>query len=115
VDESSGGSYDGFISIADKVLAMTDANTKVIPGHGPVTDRAGLQGWRDMLAAIKDKVAKAAAGGKTLEQVQAAKPTAEWDAKWGQVFIQPDQIVGAVYRGLQPGKAPGPAAPAKHH
>jgi cyclase len=98
VDASSGGSYAGFIAVADRVLAMADAGTKIIPGHGELTDRAGLQAWRDMLVAIRDRVTKAAASGKTLEQVQALGLTQEWDASYGVKFITPGQVVEAAYR-----------------
>jgi cyclase len=98
VDASSGGSYAGTIAAADLVLAMADANTKIIPGHGELTDRAGLQAWRDMLVTIRDRVMKAAAGGKTLQQVQALNLTQEWDARFGQKFITPAQVVEAAYR-----------------
>ena len=101
VDTSSGGTFAGFIAAADKVLAMSDASTKIIPGHGVVTDKAGLQAWRDMLATLRDRVAKQVAAGKTLEQVQAAKLTAEWDDRYGQKFIKPDQIVAVVYNELK--------------
>jgi cyclase len=101
VDVSSGGRFAGFIAAADKALALANDTTKIIPGHGPVTDRAGLQAWRDMLVAIRDSVAKLVAAGKTLEQVQAAKPTQAWDAQWGQQFIKPEILVGVVYRELK--------------
>jgi glyoxylase-like metal-dependent hydrolase (beta-lactamase superfamily II) len=97
VDTSSGGSYAGFIATADRVLSLADASTKIIPGHGKLTDRAGLQAWREMLVAIRDRVTKAAASGKTLQQVQAANLTQEWDARYGVEFITPAQIVEAVY------------------
>jgi cyclase len=98
VDASSGGTYAGFIAVADRVLAMADAGTKIIPGHGELTDRAGLQAWRDMLVTIRDRVTRAAASGKTLEQVQALGLTKEWDARYGVVFITPEQVVEAAYR-----------------
>ncbi|MEZ4362891.1 MAG: MBL fold metallo-hydrolase [Kofleriaceae bacterium] len=101
VDESSGGRFDGFVAAADRALALANDTTKIIPGHGPVTDRAGLQAWRDMLVAIRGKVAKLVADGKTLEQVQAAKPTQAWDAAWGQKFIKPEVLVGVLYRELK--------------
>lgn len=73
VDVSSGGRFDGLIAAADRVLALCNDATKIIPGHGPVTDRAGLQAWRDMMVGVRDAVAKLVAQGKTLEQVVAAK------------------------------------------
>ena len=104
VDLSSGGNFDGFIAVADRVLAMADDNTKIIPGHGVVTDKAGLKAWRDMLATIRDRVKKLVDAGKTVDEVKAAKPTAEWDDKWGKEFIKPDQLVEFVYVALKPPK-----------
>jgi glyoxylase-like metal-dependent hydrolase (beta-lactamase superfamily II) len=101
VDTSSGGRFAGFIAVADRALALANDTTKIIPGHGPVTDKAGLKAWRDMLVAIRDSIGKLVAQGKTLEQVIAAKPTAQWDAEWGQKFIKPEVLIGAVYRELK--------------
>lgn len=97
VDIGSGGRYSGFIAAADRALALANDATVIIPGHGPVTNKAGLQSWRDMLVTIRAAVAKLVAQGKTLEQIQAAKPTAAWDAEWGQKFIKPDVLISAVY------------------
>lgn len=97
VDTGNGGRYSGYILAADKALALANDQTVIIPGHGPVTNKAGLTAWRDMLVAIRAAVAKLAAEGKTLEQVIAAKPTAQWDAQWGQKFITAEQLLKAVY------------------
>jgi cyclase len=107
VDLSSGGTYDGFIAAADKVLGMVDDSYKIIPGHGVLSVKADLKGWHDMLAAIRAKVKKLADAGKPLDAIQKAKPTAEWDAKWGAGFIKPDQIVEFAFKAI---KAPKPAA-----
>lgn len=101
IDTSSGGRYAGVINAADKALALANDTTKIIPGHGAVTDKAGLQAWRDMLVAIRDSVAKMVAANKTLEQVIAAKPTQQWDATHGQKFIKPEMLLGVVYRELK--------------
>jgi len=82
------------------VLAVADANTKIIPGHGPLGDRAALQTYRTMLATIRDRIRQAVAAGRTLEQVQAAKPTAEFDAVWGNGRITPAQFVEIIYTDL---------------
>lgn len=103
VDQSSGGRFDGFIDAANRALALCDDKTKVIPGHGPLADKAKLTAWRDMLVAIRDRVKKAADAGKTLEQIQAAKLTAEWDAAWGAEFIKSEQVVKFAYDSLKKG------------
>jgi cyclase len=69
VDLSSGGSIQGFITAADKVLALANAETKIIPGHGPLADRARLKTYRDMIAALRDRVRTLISTGKTVEQI----------------------------------------------
>lgn len=103
VDRSSGGTYSGFIAVADRVLGMIDAETKIIPGHGVISNREGLQRWREMLVAIRERVAKLVAAGKTLDQVKAEQVTREWDEQYGKAFVTPDQVVTAVYKELKPG------------
>jgi glyoxylase-like metal-dependent hydrolase (beta-lactamase superfamily II) len=100
IDVGSGGSIDGVIAAADKVLAMIDDETKIIPGHGALSDKAGLAAFREMLKGVRDAVAKQVAMGKSQEQVIAAKPTAAWDAKWGGGFLNPDQFTAIVYSDL---------------
>ena len=100
IDLSSGGSVDGMVAAADRVLALVDANTRIIPGHGPLGDRPALQTYRAMLATVRDRIRQAVAADQTLEQVQAAKPTAEFDAIWGKGSITPARFVEIVYTGL---------------
>ncbi|CAN5339624.1 MBL fold metallo-hydrolase [soil metagenome] len=100
VDLASGGSVDGVIAATERVLGMTNARTRIIPGHGPLSDRAALQTYHDMLVAIRNRIRTARAAGQTLEQVKAARPTAEFDAKWGGGFIDADTFVETVYRSL---------------
>jgi cyclase len=104
VDLSSGGSYDGFIAAAAKVVAAADDKTKIIPGHGVVSDRAALKAWHDMLATIRERAKKLVDAGKSLDDVKAAKLTADWDDKLGGSFIKPDQLVEFVYAALKPAK-----------
>ena len=100
VDLASGGSVDGFIVAADRVLALSDANTKIIPGHGPLGDRVALQAFRTMMATVRDRIKQAIAAGRTLDQVKAAKPTADWDAVWGNGRITPTLFVEILYQEL---------------
>jgi cyclase len=101
IDLSSGGSVDGMVGAADRVLGMVDANTRIIPGHGPLGDRAALQSYRTMLATVRDRIKRAVTAGQTLAQVQAAKPTAEFDAVWGKGNITPERFVEIVYTDLK--------------
>jgi glyoxylase-like metal-dependent hydrolase (beta-lactamase superfamily II) len=98
VDLGSGGNLDGYVSAADKVLGMVDASFKIIPGHGVLSGKTELKAWRDMVAAISARVKKQIAAGKTLEAIQKQKLTAEWDEKWGQGFIKPDQVVEFAFK-----------------
>ena len=79
---------------------MTNADTKIIPGHGPLGDRAALQAYRTMLITVRDRIKRAVAAGQTLAQVQAAKPTAEFDAVWGSGRITPPLFVEILYQDL---------------
>jgi len=100
IDCPSGGSIDGMIAATETLLGKIGPDTQVIPGHGPLGDRAALQAYHDMLSGARAAVAQAAQGGKTLADVQAAKPTAAWDTVWGNGFIKPDKFVEFVYTGV---------------
>ena len=100
VDMSSGGNVSGIIGAADRALAVCNPETKVIPGHGAVADCAALKAYRDMIATIRDRVATAMRAGQSLDAIKAAKPTAEFDAKVGGTFVNPDQFVEFTYRSL---------------
>lgn len=100
IDRSSGGDAAGFIAAADRALALGNATTKYIPGHGPMGDRAALIQWRDMIATVIGRVRTGIAAGQPVAAVIAAKPTAEFDARWGHFFITPDQFVWTVYDSL---------------
>jgi glyoxylase-like metal-dependent hydrolase (beta-lactamase superfamily II) len=69
VDLSSGGSIHGIIAAADRVLAMSNASTRIIPGHGPLADRARLQAYRDMIVAMRDRIRTAISQGRTVDQI----------------------------------------------
>ncbi len=101
VDIGSGGNFDGYVTVADKVLGMVDNTFKIIPGHGALSSKADLKGWHDMLATIRARVKKEADAGKPLEAVQKAKLTAEWDQKWGKAFIKPDQVVEFAFKAVK--------------
>ena len=83
IDASTGGRINGMIDGAERALKMTNARTKIVPGHGPLGDRAALTRYRDMMVTIRDRVQKLKGAGRSLAEVQAAKPSAEFDAAWG--------------------------------
>ena len=99
VDLSSGGSIDGVVAAAEKGLAMANAGTRIIPGHGPVASRAELAAYRDMLVDIRAKVAAGIKAKKSLAQIQATRPAARYGMPDG--FIKPDAFVEAVYDSLR--------------
>jgi glyoxylase-like metal-dependent hydrolase (beta-lactamase superfamily II) len=101
VDVDSGGSFEGMIGAADRVLKLIGPATKVIPGHGLLSDKAGLTVFRDMLAGVRDVIKPMIAAGKTKEQVVAAHPTKDFDAKWGGGFLNPDQLAAIAYSALK--------------
>lgn len=82
IDHSSGGSIAGTIAAAEMVLEHVDDETQIIPGHGPVTDKAGLMAYRDMLVTVHGKITAMKDKGMSLEDVIAAKPSSDYDAKW---------------------------------
>jgi glyoxylase-like metal-dependent hydrolase (beta-lactamase superfamily II) len=101
IDYSTGGSIDGKIKATEACLAAVNDDTIVIPGHGkPVSNKAELKEYRDMLVAIRDNVAKLKKQGKSRDEAIAAKPTADFDAKWGQFVIDPGFFTRLVYEGV---------------
>jgi glyoxylase-like metal-dependent hydrolase (beta-lactamase superfamily II) len=100
IDLDGGGSIQGMIAAVDLALTLADDGTQVIPGHGPVSDRAGLLEYRDLLARVRDNVQTLVDQGMSLQQAVAAKPTAEWDEALGGVWITPEQFVTFIYNSL---------------
>ena len=101
IDYSTGGNVDGMIAASDANLAATNNETIIIPGHGkPVSNKAELKEFRDMLVAIRDNVAKLKKQGRSRDETVAAKPTAAFDAKWGQFVIDPGFFTRLVYEGV---------------
>lgn len=97
IDEGSGGSIGGTIDAARKSLALAGDKTKIIPGHGPLGDKADLKNYVDMLSIVRDKVAALKKSGASEQEVIANKPTADLDAQWTHGG-SPDMFVGIVYR-----------------
>jgi cyclase len=101
IDRANGGSLPGLVSALDAVIQNADANTKIVPGHGGVVDRAAVVAHREMVMAVRDKVAALVREGKTQEQVVAAKPTAAYDGKVQQPGTTADRFVGQLYAELK--------------
>ena len=97
IDYSTGGWIGGMAAAAEALGKVGDAATKIIPGHGPLATKADLQASHDMLATIHDRVAAMIKQGKSVEEAVAAKPTQEFDAKFGQGVRKPDAFVQVAY------------------
>ena len=100
IDVAAGGSLDGTLAAVETSLALAGENTRIIPGHGPMSNRAELIAYRDMLIAARGGIKPLIADGKTVEQVIAAKPTSGLDAEWGDGFLNPERFVRIVYASL---------------
>jgi glyoxylase-like metal-dependent hydrolase (beta-lactamase superfamily II) len=101
IDYSTGGHIDGTIRATEANLAATTDRTIIIPGHGkPVSNRSELKDYRDMLVAVRENVARLKRQGRSLDEIVAAKPTAAYDAKWGQFVIDPGLFTKLVYEGV---------------
>jgi cyclase len=100
IDEGTGGSIGGMIRATEKALAMAGADTKIIPGHGPLGTKAQLQQFHDMLAGVRDRVGTMKSAGASEQDVVAKKPTAELDPVWNKGSFPPDMFIGIVYRTL---------------
>jgi cyclase len=100
IDADMGGSITGLIAAVEGALKGANPRTKIVPGHGPLADRAALVKFRDMLATMRDRVQKLKTAGRSEKEAVAARPTAELDAAWGQGFVQPDEFVSMIYKTL---------------
>lgn len=99
IDLESGGSAKGMLGGVDAALALIDDETKVIPGHGPIANKADLIAYRTMLNTVIAAVEQAKQDGKSLAEVQALKPAAPWDTN-PDAFIKGDAFVEAIYSSL---------------
>ena len=112
IDAERGGSITGVLGGLNRLLEMaiagekTEGGTMLVPGHGRVSDEADLVEYRDMVTIIRDRVQDMVNRGMTLAQVQAAKPTMEYDGIYGSAAgWSSAQFVEAIFRGLKPQQA----------
>jgi len=97
IDPSTGGKITGMIAAADKILSLADNDTKIVPGHGPLGNKADLMKFRDMLVTSRDRVQKLKSAGKLAQEAVAEKPFADLDPVWGNGIVNGDQWVQIVY------------------
>ena len=100
IDTSSHGSVNGVIDAAQHILSIIDDDTKVIPGHGLLSNKAELRAYVDMLFSLRAKIAKLISDGKTLAEIQKTKPAQEFDEKWGHGMLTSDKFVQILYTDL---------------
>ena len=97
IDPAHGGSLKGVIAAADTVLAMSDNETKIIPGHGPLGDKAQLKAYRDMLETAYKRLLKLKNTGVSAEDAISQKPLADLEGQWGGGIFTADKWISVVY------------------
>jgi glyoxylase-like metal-dependent hydrolase (beta-lactamase superfamily II) len=100
IDRANGGTLAGMVAGLSKIVDLSGPSTKVVPGHGLVVDRAAVAAHRDMITALRDKIAPMVKKGMTVEQVTAAKPTADYDTKVPGIGTTGDRFIGQLYAEL---------------
>jgi glyoxylase-like metal-dependent hydrolase (beta-lactamase superfamily II) len=101
IDRANGGSLSGMINGLGRIIGIAGPDTKIVPGHGPVVRRDAVMAHRDMILGVRDKISKLVQQGKSQEEVAAAKPQAEYDARIKEVATTGDRFVGQVYMELK--------------
>jgi glyoxylase-like metal-dependent hydrolase (beta-lactamase superfamily II) len=96
IDTANGGTLWGTLDALATIIGLSGPNTMIVPGHGDVSSRDDVIEFRDMVLVVKDRVTALVADGATYDDVVAAGPTAEWDARWGD----PERFLTAVYAEL---------------
>ncbi|HSG66773.1 MAG TPA: MBL fold metallo-hydrolase [Gammaproteobacteria bacterium] len=99
VDTENGGTFAGTLEALQLLIDMAGPSTRIIPGHGVVSTREDVVKFRDMAIEVRDRVSQLMREGRTLEQIVAAKPTADIDAEWG--FEPPDLLLPVLYEELR--------------
>ncbi len=100
IDLDSGGSVDGYIAAQEKILSMSDADTKIISGHGPMGSEADLQSAHDMLVDALARVKKLVDAGKSDDDILAENPLASYHDDWNWGFITTERMTRTLYRSL---------------
>jgi glyoxylase-like metal-dependent hydrolase (beta-lactamase superfamily II) len=100
IDRANGGTLNGMLDALGRVIGLAGPNTKIIPGHGPTVDRTAVMAHRDMIIAVRNRVAPMVRQGKTAQEIIASKPTAEYDAKIEQAAMTSERFVNQLYAEL---------------
>jgi len=97
IDPGTGGTITGMIAAADKILSLAGNDTKIVPGHGRLGNKADLTKFRDMLITSRDRVQKLKSAGKSALEAVEEKPFADLEPVWGKGVVNGDQWVQIVY------------------
>jgi glyoxylase-like metal-dependent hydrolase (beta-lactamase superfamily II) len=108
IDFANGGNINGMIAATDAYLKLTNAKSRIVPGHGPLADRAALAAYRMMLVTARERMAALVKEGKSEADVIAAKPFADLDVKWAPTELAGHNFVRVVYHSLADKPAPKP-------
>jgi cyclase len=100
IDVDSGGSFDGLIAAGDRVLALANGRTRIIPGHGPLASRADLEEWIGVLKTIRGRFQSLIDDGLDADAIVAADVTAEWDVAMGGGFMNPENFTRLAVQSL---------------
>lgn len=97
IDLSAGGSVDGYLAAMERAMEIAGEDTRIIPGHGPLSTRGDVQASIDMLREAAFRVRTLVEGGADLEAVRAAEPLADFHDDWNWGFITTDRMVQTLY------------------
>jgi len=97
IDRANGGSLKGMLDGLETIVKLAGPTTKIVPGHGAIVDRAAVSAHRDMIVAMRDRVAKMVQQNMTLAQITAAKPGADYDAKVPGVGTTGERFISQLY------------------
>ncbi len=100
IDLYSGGTVNGIIEAANRVLFLANKDTKIIPGHGALSNKKELTAYRDMIMEVRDRVQQAIDAEMTFEEIQSANLTKNYDDEWTSGFIDGKRIVDIIYTDL---------------
>jgi glyoxylase-like metal-dependent hydrolase (beta-lactamase superfamily II) len=100
IDVSHGGSLKGMIQGVREILLLSDENTKIIPGHGPLGNRAELQNYLQMLETAYGRLRKLKAEGKSVQEAMEAQPLKDLDETWGDGLFTSDKWIEIIYSGV---------------
>src|SRR3954447_15403599 len=97
IDFANGGNIKGMIAAADVYLKLTNAKSRIVPGHGPVADKAALSAYRTMMVTARQRMESLVKAGKSEDDVLAAKPFTDLDAKWAPTGLASKNFIRVVY------------------